>query len=210
MLFRSRMSGDVAGTLPYLYSKITKRKKDNGVYKLFDIPYAQYFRVTTDLVRLFQIDPLNIIATHIGLGLANPYGNSNVVPYEQRFFAGGPNSVRGWSTRTLGPGVYESKGKSDFLNQTGDIKIILNVEYRIKTKSFMEYAVFVDAGNVWTIRNYESQPGGLFEWNKFLEQMGLSWGVGIRPNFGFILLRLDLGMKIYNPEITDRTRWVIM
>ena len=73
----------------------------------------------------------------------------------------------------------------------------------------MEYAIFVDAGNVWTIRNYENQPGGEFKINTFIEEMGLSWGVGIRPNFGFILLRLDLGMKIYNPEVKTGTRWVI-
>lgn len=204
-------AADVAGTLPYLYSRIADKAQVNGSYELLGMPFAQYFKISGDFTYLFPLDKYNVVASHVGLGLACPYGNSTVVPYEQQFFAGGPNSVRGWNTRTLGPGTYESKGSSDFINQTGDIKILLNVEYRLKTESFLEYAVFADAGNVWTIKNYENQPRGMFHWNSFFEEMGFSWGVGLRPNFGFILLRLDLGMKIYNPEIvgTSKDRWVI-
>lgn len=209
--FTIQASADVAGTLPYLYSKLSGAEKVDGSYELFGIPFAQYFKTSGDLTYLFPIDKFNIIASHIGVGIAVPYSNSEVVPYEQRFFAGGPNSVRGWSTRTLGPGTYESKGSSDFLNQTGDIKLLLNVEYRLKTESFLEYALFADAGNVWTIKNYENQPGGEFKLDTFFEEMGIAWGLGIRPNFGFILVRLDLGMKIFNPEITGspKDRWVI-
>jgi outer membrane protein assembly factor BamA len=205
-----RTSIDVAGTLPFLISNVAGAKKDeNGAYNMLGIPFAQYVKSSFDITRLFELDPLNIIALHAGLGIACPYGNSEIVPSEQRFFAGGPNSVRGWSTRTLGPGTYQSRGRSDFLNRNGDVKILLNVEYRLKTNSFMEYAAFLDLGNVWTINNYESQPRGEFNIKTCWKEMGLSWGIGIRPNFQFILIRLDVGMKIYNPEMLESTKWVI-
>lgn len=204
-----RTSADVAGTLPYLISKLSGAEKKDGSYNMFGIPFAQYFKVSTDITRLFMIDRKNFVALHLGLGVAYPYGNSSIVPYEQRFFGGGPNSVRGWSTRTLGPGSYDPQGDSDFLNQSGDIKMLLNFEYRLKTNTFLEYAAFIDAGNVWTIKSYENQAKGEFRVDSFWKEMGLSWGLGIRPNFGFILIRLDVGMKIYNPETSATVRWPI-
>ena len=200
---------DMAGTLPYLISRISGTKEAEGTYKLFGTPFAQYLKGYADFVRFFLLDAKNIVAFHTGLGVVCPYLNSAIVPYEQRYFAGGPNSVRGWSTRTLGPGAYQSGGRNDFINQNGDVKILLNLEYRLKTKTFLEYAAFIDAGNVWTIRNYNNQPDGLFKWNSFWKEMGLSWGLGIRPNLGFILIRLDVGMKIYSPAPLDGMHWVI-
>ena len=200
---------DVAGTLPYAISKISGRKDEDGTYTLINIPFAQYFKATGDFARFYLLDPKRVVALRAGLGIACPYLNSSLVPYEQRYFAGGPNSVRGWSTRTLGPGSYKPIGRNDFLNQNGDIRILLNMEYRLKTNTFLEYAAFVDAGNVWTIRNYEHQPGGLFKWDSFWKEMGLSWGLGIRPNFGFVLIRIDAGMKIYSPTPLNGMHWVI-
>jgi outer membrane protein assembly factor BamA len=200
---------DVAGTLPYLISKIAGTSNESGVYQLNGIPFAQYLKTGADLTRFFMLDPKHIVAAHAGLGFIYPYGNSSVAPYSQRYFAGGPNSVRGWSTRTLGPGSYQSGNTNDFINQNGDIKILLNLEYRRKTDTFLEYAAFIDAGNVWTIRNYDNQPGGTFRWNSFWKEMALAWGVGIRPNFGFVLIRIDFGMKIYSPESLDNLHWVI-
>ncbi len=204
-----RTSLDIAGTLPYIISVASRTKDEDGAYRLFNIPFAQYFKVNADFARFFRLDSKNIVAFHAGLGIASPYLNSSLIPYEQRFFAGGPNSVRGWSTRTLGPGSYKSNGKNDFVNQNGDIRIQFNLEYRLKTETFLEYAAFIDAGNVWTIRDYAYQPGGFFKWDSFWKEMGLSWGIGIRPNFGFILIRLDAGMKIYSPTPLDGRNWVI-
>jgi outer membrane protein assembly factor BamA len=204
-----RAGMDVAGTLPYLLSIISWGKAEDGTYKLFKNPFAQYVKVSADYARFLSLNSRNILALHAGLGIASPYLNSSIIPYEQRYFAGGPNSVRGWNTRTLGPGTYKSGGRNDFINQNGDIKILLNMEYRMKTKSFMEYAAFVDAGNVWTIRDYDNQPEGLFKLDSFWKEMGLSWGIGFRPNFGFILIRVDFGMKIYSPESLNDMHWVI-
>ncbi|MDR1729320.1 MAG: BamA/TamA family outer membrane protein [Prevotellaceae bacterium] len=215
-LSRSQMEGysirtslDIAGTLPYIISRLSGTKGDDGTYKVFNIPFAQYFKVNADFARIFRLDYKNFVAFRVGLGLASPYLNSTLIPYEQRFYAGGPNSVRGWSTRTLGPGSYLPAGKNDFVNQTGDVRILFNLEYRLKTGTFLEYAAFFDAGNIWTIRDYEHQPGGFFKWNSFLKEMALAWGIGIRPNFKFILIRLDIGMKIYSPIPLDGKQWVI-
>ncbi|MCQ2218781.1 MAG: BamA/TamA family outer membrane protein [Paludibacteraceae bacterium] len=206
--FTIQASIDLAGTLPSVFSQITGRETNNGSYELFGIPFAQYAKGTFDYTKLFPIDRYNVIAAHTGVGLACPYGNSSVVPFEQQFFAGGPNSVRGWNSRRLGPGAYESQGSSDFINQTGDLKLLFNLEYRLKTESFLEYALFIDAGNVWTIKDYDNKSEGRFYVDKFLEQCAMAWGLGIRPNLGFLIIRFDVGMKMYDPSATS-DRWNI-
>lgn len=202
---------EMAGTLPSIIDRIANRKKEDGHYNIVGVPFAQYAKTTFDYTQLFPIDYKNVTALHIGLGIAYPFGNSVIMPYEQRFFAGGPNSVRGWSTRTLGPGKYQSKGSSDFVNQTGDIKILLNAEHRIISGGLFEYAFFADAGNIWTIDNYENQNGGQFNLKNFVEELAFAGGFGIRPNLGFLLIRLDFGLKLYDPTFSSdiKDRWVI-
>lgn len=200
---------DVAGTLPFTISSIFSEKNEDGHYEILKTPFAQYAKMSFDVTRVFPLRSNCQMVLHGGFGVGVPYGNSDVIPYEQRFFAGGANTVRGWSTRTLGPGSFESKEKGNFLNQTGDVKIIMNLEYRFQTNTFIDLATFVDAGNVWTIKNYANQQNGAFSWSRFYKEMGLSWGLGIRPNFKFIIIRLDAGMKVYDPALTFSKRWVI-
>jgi outer membrane protein assembly factor BamA len=137
---------------------------------------------------------------HVGLGVAYPYGNSTVLPFEKRYFSGGANSVRGWTVRSLGPGNYKDKdGRINFITQTGDMKLDLNLEYR--THLFWKFggAAFIDAGNIWTLRNYESQPGGQFTMLGLWQDLAVSYGLGLRLNFEYFVLRFDLGMKAINP-----------
>ena len=123
-----------------------------------------------------------------------------MLPYEKRYFSGGANSVRGWSVRGLGPGGFSgSDGKVDFIRQTGDLKLDLSAEYRTHLFWKIDGAVFVDAGNIWTLRDYEEQPGGQFRWDTFWKQIAVAYGLGIRLNFGYFILRLDGGMKAVNP-----------
>ncbi len=205
-----RCNLDVAGTLPYLIcSAIPSIKSEDGVYNIIGTPFAQYMKATFDVSKIFYIKEKTQMVAHLGLGFAMPYGNSNIIPYEQRFFAGGANTVRGWSTRTLGPGALKASGNRNFITQTGDVKIIFNVEYRQKTNSFLDVAVFFDAGNVWTVRDYEQQPDGQFSPTTFYKELGMAWGVGIRPNLKFIVLRLDAGMQIHDPALSGSSRWVI-
>jgi outer membrane protein assembly factor BamA len=138
---------------------------------------------------------------HTDLGLALPYGNSQTIPFEKRYFAGGSNSVRGWAARTLGPGGYRGDGSwIDVNNQSGDIRLNLNLEYRAKVWSMIELAAFVDAGNIWTIFDYAAQPNGVFRWNEFYKQIALAYGVGVRLDFTFLVFRVDFGVKLYDPS----------
>jgi outer membrane protein assembly factor BamA len=123
-----------------------------------------------------------------------------MIPFEKRYFAGGANSVRGWNVRTLGPGSFiGTDGRIDFINQTGDIKLDLNAELRTDLFWKFQGALFIDAGNIWTIKSYDDQPGGNFKLKSIYDEMAVSYGVGLRLNFDYFILRLDLGMKAINP-----------
>lgn len=180
------------------------RRNDNSQYTLFNIAFAQYVKGDFDYTRLINIDRKNTLAMHVGLGVAYPYGNSKVLPFEKRYFSGGSNSVRGWSVRALGPGKFKgTDGRIDFINQTGDMKLDINVELR--TFLFWKFngALFVDAGNIWTLKDYEEQPGGLFKFSEFYKQMAVAYGVGLRLNLDYFVMRLDFGMKAVNPAYNN-------
>ncbi|MCC8115152.1 MAG: BamA/TamA family outer membrane protein [Bacteroidales bacterium] len=199
-----RGSVEMAGNLLYAISSITGQKKHDGAYKIFGIQYAQYVKGEADYTYTLNLNNRSGLAFHVGLGLAVPYLNSTMVPFEKRFYAGGANSVRGWSVRTLGPGSYDSKNSvTDFINQCGDILLNLNMEYRAKLFWVLEGALFVDAGNIWTIRDYENQPGGVFKIDKFYKQIAAAYGCGIRMDFTYFLLRFDLGVKAHNPAMNQ-------
>lgn len=192
---------ETSGNLLSLASRMWNAKKDElGHYQVFNIAFAQYVKCDLDLSHVLMIDKNNQLVFHAGLGVAYPYGNSTVMPFEKRYFSGGANSVRGWTVRSLGPGQYkEQDGRINFINQTGDMKLDLNAEYR--TYLFWKFngAIFVDAGNIWTIRQYDEQPGGQFSFKDFPRQLAVSYGLGLRLNFDYFILRFDLGMKAVNP-----------
>jgi outer membrane protein assembly factor BamA len=196
--FTFRMNVESAGNVLYGISKLFKMKQnENGEYTFLNIPYAQYVKADLDYAKNFVIDTRNSIAVHLGGGIAVPYGNASVVPFEKRYFSGGANSVRGWSVRSLGPGSFS--GSANFLDQSGDIKLDGSIEYRTRLFWKLRGALFVDAGNIWTIRNYDSQPGGQFRWNKFYKQIAVAYGVGLRLDLDFFIVRFDGGMKAINP-----------
>ena len=171
-----------------------------GQYTILDIAYAQYARGTFDFTRNLRLAYNNQLVFHVGLGIAYPYGNSHILPFEKRYFSGGANSVRGWSVRSLGPGRFAgSDGRIDFINQTGDMKLDVNLEYRAHMFWKFYGALFADAGNIWTIREYQEQPGGQFRLTEFWKQLAASYGLGIRLNFDFFIVRFDMGMKAVNP-----------
>ena len=196
---------ETSGNLLSLGASVFGAKEDAmGHYRVFNIAFAQYVKADVDLTRSIQIDPNNQLVFHMGLGIAYPYGNSNVLPFEKRYFSGGANSVRGWSVRSLGPGKYKERdGRINFINQTGDMKLDLNAEYRTHLFWKLGGALFVDAGNVWTLRDYDIQPGGLFRLKDFPSQLAVSYGVGMRLNFDYFILRFDLGMKAINPAYEE-------
>ena len=205
-----RVSGELAGNILYAISSIDGAHRHNDAYKIFGIQFAQYIKGEVDYTYTRNFNSRNALACHAGFGIAYPYGNSSMVPFEKRFYAGGANSVRGWGVRSLGPGAYDSRNSvSDFINQCGDISLDLSLEYRAKLFWVFESAVFIDAGNIWTIRKYENQPNGEFAFNKFYKQIAAAYGIGLRMDFTYFLLRFDLGFKAINPAV-NQERWPII
>ncbi len=199
-----RLAAETAGNLLYAASHLfsTQYSSDLDAYTLFNIAYAQYAKFDFDFSKSFRVDDRNSIAFHLAAGVAVPYGNSSILPYEKRYFSGGANSVRGWSVRGLGPGSFSgSDGRVDFIRQTGDMKLDISTEWRTHLFWKIDGVAFVDAGNVWTLRAYEEQPGGQFRMDKFLRQIAVAYGLGFRLNFGYFILRLDGGMKAINPAV---------
>lgn len=204
-----RLGIETAGNLLYGITSSLSHMQHNeeGKYTLFNIAYAQYAKFDLSFCKSFLINKNNSFALHTALGIALPYGNSYVLPYEKRYFSGGANSVRGWSVRELGPGSFQgSDGRIDFINQTGDIKLDLNVEYRTHLFWKIDGAAFIDAGNIWTIRDYKEQPGGQFRFSSFWRQIAVSYGLGLRLNFSYFILRFDAGMKAIHPAYEDSRR----
>jgi len=204
-----RMNLEEAGNLLYLASKVlhSKPKADKG-YEIANIPFAQYVKGDFDFAQNWNIDKRNSFVFHIGMGVAYSYGNSQILPFEKRYFSGGPNSVRGWSVRSLGPGSYTgAKGNMNYINHSGDIKLDVNLEYR--THLFWKFngAAFIDVGNIWNIRDYEGQEEGTFRFNRFYKQLAVAYGLGLRFDLDYLILRFDGGMKAINPMKTGKDKY---
>ena len=175
--------------------------EESGNYELLNTQFAQFAKADLSVTYNQVITPQHRLVFHADMGVAVPYGNSQTIPFEKRYFAGGANSVRGWAARTLGPGGYRGNGKLiDFNNQSGDVRLNLNLEYRAKVWSIFELAAFVDAGNIWTIFDYEAQPYGVFQFSEFYKQIALAYGVGVRLDLSFFIFRVDFGVKLYDPS----------
>ena len=194
---------ETAGNLLRLLAKPCRFEQDeeSGNYTLFKTQFSQFAKADFSVTYNLIVNPNHRLVWHADLGVAVPYGNSQTIPFEKRYFAGGSNSVRGWAARTLGPGGYKGDGDwIDFNNQSGDVRLNLNLEYRARIWSFIEMAAFVDAGNVWTVFDYEAQPFGAFHWDEFYKQIALAYGVGLRLDFSFFIFRVDMGVKLYDPS----------
>lgn len=201
-----KMSIETAGNITYgINNALGSHRNSDGQYQLAGIAYAQYAKFDIDYTRLLKLSPKNRLAMHVAFGIAYPYGNSTILPFEKRYFSGGANSVRGWSVRGLGPGKFRgTDGNIDFINQTGDMKLDINIEYRAALFWKFSGAAFIDAGNIWTLRAYEEQPGGQFHFDSFYEQIAVGYGLGLRLNFDYFILRFDMGMKAITPAYTTQ------
>lgn len=209
--YNIRVGLESAGNLFYGISNMFNLQQVDGKYSIFKIPYAQYIKGDFDYVKNISFDDRNSLVLHAGLGIAYPYGNSEILPFEKRYFSGGANSVRGWSVRSLGPGSFRSKGQDiDFMLQSGDLKLDLNIEYRTRLFWKIHAAAYIDAGNIWTIRDYVDQPGGQFRFNRFYKEIAVSYGLGLRLDFNFFVLRFDSGMKAINPDKKGKEKYPII
>jgi outer membrane protein insertion porin family len=173
---------------------------------VFGTPFDQYVKLENEIRFFHKLGPNSKLATRLLVDVGLPYGNSTVLPYTQQFFIGGPNSLRGFQARTLGPGSYDYRtavgyGGTQFLpDESGDIKLEGNVEYRAKLFSIVEGALFVDAGNIWLLHPEHGLPGAAFGKN-FLSQIAADGGFGLRFNLSVLILRTDLGFPLINPSL---------
>jgi len=205
-----RINAEASGNLLSLIGKLSGAKTDStGSYKFFGQPFAQYVRTDFDLRYNLIINDVSSVVYRGFLGIGIPYGNSKAIPFEKQYFGGGANGIRAWPVRSLGPGSY-NPGDSTFLNQTADIKLELNAEYRFKLFWILEGALFIDAGNIWTYNYDPTQPGSQFIFNKFYKDIAVGTGTGLRLDFKFVIGRIDLGMKLRDPRISDGSKWIVL
>lgn len=207
--FYSRLQLDVAGNFLRLFNPLME-KDANGSGMIWNTPYSQYVRAELTLGRTWVWGKNNgqSIATRFLAGAGYAYGNSSALPFEKHFYGGGANSLRGWQARTVGPGTSKMDQSFIIPNQTGDMKLEANVEYRFKIFWKIDGAVFVDAGNVWTLKHKDTADNdpSVLRWNDFGKSIAADWGTGIRLDLSFLLLRFDLGMKIHDPA--REQKWI--
>lgn len=205
-----RYNIESAGNMLDLMAPLWSDKTDDGFYQILGIRYAQYLKNDVDIRYHQRINSVTSITYRFFGGVGVPYGNLNVLPFEKRYFSGGANSVRAWPVRGLGPGSYKEENLTsyNYYNQTADIKLEFNVEYRFKLFWVLEGALFLDAGNIWSIRPEASVPGGLFKIDEFYKQMALGTGFGTRFDFKYFIFRVDTGLKLHDPSAESGKKWI--
>ena len=167
---------------------------------LFKNPYAQFFKIESELRKTWHLSSHSQLVSHLDVGVIWSYGNSSAAPYTEQFYVGGANSIRAFTVRSVGPGSYVPLSKtSSYLDQTGDIKFLANLEYRSQLFGNLYGAIFLDAGNVWAMRDDDSRLNAKFKINNVLKEMALGTGVGIRYDLDFFVIRLDWGIGLHLP-----------
>lgn len=175
--------------------------------ELFGVPFAQFLKINSEFRYNYRISRRQQLAMRVAAGVVWPYGNSSVAPYTEQFYVGGANSVRAFTARSIGPGGYRPAQESSysFIDQVGDVRLEANVEYRFPIVSDLHGAVFLDAGNVWLLRQDAARPGAQITLRDLPGQIALGTGVGVRYDLQFLVFRLDLGIGLHAPYDTGRT-----
>jgi outer membrane protein assembly factor BamA len=206
-----RINAEASGNLLGMIKRISGAPKtEDGTYEFLRQPFAQYIRTDMDLRYNYKFNNVGSMVYRGFFGIGIPYGNSKALPFEKQYFSGGANGIRAWQVRTLGPGSYAARDTVTFINQTADIKLEANAEYRFKLFWILEGAVFLDAGNIWTYKDDPARPGAQFKLNKFYKDIALGTGAGLRFDFEFVLGRIDLGMKLRDPSIEGSSKWIVV
>jgi len=204
-----RVNAEAAGNMLALGGSLAGAQKKNEHYYFLGQPFAQYLRLDADARYNLLINDISSVVYRVFTGIGFPYGNSRAIPFEKQYFGGGSNGIRAWQVRSLGPGSYQAPDNIDFINQTADIKIEANVEYRFKLFWVLEGALFVDAGNIWTFYDDASRQGARFRFGKFLNDIAVGTGTGFRFDFSFVTARVDMGVKLRDPAISRSSKWIL-
>ena len=221
-----RVNAESAGNFLSAVYKISGAKKTGPIvtdtiisqdttkaYRLLGQPFAQYVKADIDIRYNYKFNDVSSIAYRGFFGICIPYGNSRAIPFEKQYFSGGANDIRAWQVRSLGPGSYADTSK--LLNETGDIKLEANAEYRYKLFWIIEGAIFLDAGNIWSYNYDPSRPGSQFRFNKFYKDIAVGTGTGFRFDLKFVIARVDIGMKLRDPLLhdalfTEKSHWIFL
>ena len=206
--FYLRANVEFGGNLLYGIDWLFKApRSSNGYYTVFNVQYAQYFRPDLDIRYFHMLSKTSSLVFRAYGGIGFAYGNSSSLPFEKAFLAGGANDIRGWKMGTLGPGKYHNDTLSSSFDQTGDMQLQLNVEYRFPVYKFFRSAIFADFGNVWLLKKSSDFVGGEFTWKTFLPQVAIDVGLGIRADFDYFIFRLDPSIPIRVPYYKDQNHW---
>lgn len=194
-----------AGNILSLGYMVAGHKWSEKEKQMFKNAYAQFFKVETSFSKIWQLGNKSQFVGHVGAGVIYSYGNSDTSPYSEQFYVGGANSIRAFTVRSIGPGSYKAdNSRLSYLDQTGDIKLQMNMEYRFNIFGSLYGATFLDAGNVWSIRDDGYRKGAQFKLKNALKEMAVGTGVGIRYDLEFLVIRLDWGLGLHVPYETDK------
>ena len=203
--FNLETAGNLIDGLEHLFSKPVQGQ---SYYHIFGIRYSQYVRSDLSLSRKIMLGEKVALAGRIYAGVAWPYGNSDAMPFDRLFYAGGGNGMRGWAPRTLGPGTPPRKTDTEYPMQLGDLKLEANLELRFPIWGILHGATFFDAGNVWYMNSKRYDADAIFHFRDFYKELGFNTGFGLRFDIKFVVLRLDWGVQLYNPGEPVGERWI--
>jgi outer membrane protein assembly factor BamA len=198
---------ELSGNILNALHTITDRDTVNGSYQIFNTRYSQYLKTDIDFRYYSVFNSKNRLVSRIFAGVGASYGNANSLPFIKQYFGGGASGIRAWRARDLGPGTF--RDSSVYPNQTAGLKIEMNLEYRFKLFWMLEGAFFLDAGNIWAITDQDNRKGAQFHFDKFYRQLAVGSGMGIRFDLSFFVFRLDAGLKMFDPSIEGRNKWVL-
>ena len=212
-----KVNFESAGNLLWLYSNLINKQKatfvdsithvESSYYEVLNIRFAQYLKGDFEYRYGHIVNKISSVVGRTFVGIGFPYGNFNVLPFEKKYFTGGANGIRAWQVRSLGPGTYKAPS-GVYPNQSADIKLEANLEYRFKLFWLMEGALFFDAGNIWAINSLDNREGALFKLNEFYRQIAVGTGTGLRFDFTYFIFRLDLGLKVIDPSLPEGKRFI--
>ena len=204
-----RINFESAGNLMNLIGRTFSERTDEGYYNVLGVRFSQYVRGDVSLSRKIVLGEKTALAGRIFAGCGVPYSNSKALPFDRLFYVGGSNSMRGWTPRTLGPGNTPAED-TPYPVQMGDMRLEGNLEFRFPIWGMFHGATFVDVGNVWYLGRDKTQvpADGVFHIDKFYKQLGMNTGLGLRIDITFVILRLDWGIQLHNPNRPEGQRWI--
>ena len=204
-----RINTEIAGNVLAAVNNLLESHKVGDHYEIFGIRYAQFFKADLEFRHYEVLNEENRFVYRIFVGGGFPYGNSKALPFVKQYFSGGPNSLRAWNVRALGPGSYKPReGFRGYPNLTADFKFEANWEYRFDMFWILKGALFLDAGNIWSLNPEDKREGALLRMDEFYQQVAIGTGFGVRFDLSFSVFRLDLGLKLKDPSYAKGSRWL--